>query len=257
MEGYALITGSSKGIGRAMAFALAKRGFNLLLVARSGDELKALKDILSVKFQVAVEVLPLDLSQPGSASQVAEWAKMYPVAALINNAGYGMWGNFADLSLDLQMNMLQLNISTLVELSHHILPILKQQPKSYILNVASTAAYQAVPTLGVYSASKAFVLSFTRALRFELKDTGVSVSCICPGPVDTGFAARAGLNALSKIAQTFNATPESVAEIAIKGMLKGKPELIPGITNVISAYATRFIPKSIIEKAAAGIYKLS
>jgi len=258
MNSYALITGASKGIGRAMAFSLARRNYNLLLVARSENELNMLKDLLAEKFKVIVEVLAIDLAGQGAAFKVADWVKSnsFPVSVLINNAGYGLWGSFGDLNLDQQINMIQLNINTLVELTYHILPVLKNQKRSYILNVSSTAAYQAVPTLALYAASKTFVLSFTRALRYELKSSPVSVTCLCPGPVDTGFAERAGLNALSKMAQAFNMKPEEVAEIAIKGMLKGKAEIIPGVTNIISAFATRLLPKSIIENAAAGIYKL-
>jgi len=242
-----------------MAFSLAKRGYNLLLVARSSNELDLVKGLLEDKFRITVEILAADLSQQSSAKAVAEWVEHgnWPVSILINNAGYGLWGNFSDLQLSEQLNMLQLNISTLIELTHSFIPLLKQHQQSYILNLASTAAYQAVPTLALYSASKSFVLSFTRALRYELKNTPISVTCLSPGPVDTGFAERAGLNALSKLAQTFNMKPEQVAEFAIRGMLKRKAEIIPGVTNVISAFATRLLPKSFIENAAAGIYKVS
>lgn len=258
MKSYALVTGGSKGIGRAIAFALARRNFNLLLVARSENELKLLQELLIQKYGVLVEYLVIDLSAPGSAKSVNNWlmTNNFEVSVLVNNAGYGVWGDFGDLDLDEQLNMIQLNVNTLVELSYHIIPKLKKHSKSYILNVSSTAAYQAVPTLALYAASKSFVLSFTRALRYELREGPVSVTCLSPGPVDTGFAERAGLNALSKMAQAFNMKPEEVAEIAIRGMLRGRSEIIPGPTNYISAFATRLLPKSIIENAAAGIYKL-
>lgn len=258
MKTFALITGASKGIGKAIAYNLAERSYNLLLVARSGDELNNLKEDLSKKYSVNVEVLAIDLSQPESAYEVSQWVKAhsFTVSILINNAGYGLWGKFESLSLQDQLNMLHLNINTVVELTYLLLPLLKQQKKSYILNVASTAAYQAVPTLALYSASKSFVLSFTRALRFELKTGPVSVSCLCPGPVDTGFAARAGLDALGKMAEKFNMEPKVVASAGVRGMFAKKSEIIPGITNMISAYANRILPKSFIEKAAASIYKV-
>ena len=258
MKNYALITGASKGIGRSIAEGLAKRKYNLLLLARSESELIDLKSSLEREYQISVEILAIDLAEPGAALSVYEWVVFndYQVSILVNNAGYGLWGKFESLPLPQQLNMLQLNINTVVELTYYLLPFLKKHPKSFILNVSSTAAYQAVPTLALYSASKSFILSFTRALRFELKSGSVSATCLCPGPVDTGFAARAGLNTLSKMAQKFNMKPDEVAEIAIKGMFSEKSEIIPGLVNAISAHANRFLAKSFVEKTAAGIYKI-
>ncbi|GAA4212889.1 SDR family oxidoreductase [Pedobacter jeongneungensis] len=254
---YAMVTGASKGIGRSMAVALAKRKINLLLVARSADELHGLQNDIKKKYGVEVDILSIDLSLPQSPKEVTDWvnAKNYAVYILINNAGYGLWGKFAALDLTAQLEMCQLNMNTVTSLCHLLLPILSKEKEAYILNVSSTAAYQAVPTLAIYSATKAFILSFTRALRFELKNTGVSVSCLSPGPVDTGFASRAGLDAFSKMAEKFNMQPDEVAEIAIKGMFNKKSEIIPGFTNIISVYANRILPKGFIEKMAAGIYK--
>jgi short-subunit dehydrogenase len=257
MKEYAIITGASKGIGKSIAFELAKRNYNLLLIARSENELLALKKDIEAKYSIAVEVLVKDLSLPGSSLEVKDWINNHSIAVsvLVNNAGYGLWGSFEDIALEKHLNMLQLNINAILELTYFLLPFLKQQKQSYVLNIASTAAYQAVPTMGLYAASKAFVLLFTRALRFELKDTPVSVTCVSPGPVDTGFAERAGLNAFSKMAQKFNMKPEVLAEAAVQAMFDKKSEVIPGIINKISTYATRFLPKSFIEKTAAGIYK--
>jgi len=254
---YAMVTGASKGIGRSMAIALAKRKMNLLLIARSSNELIALQQDIKSQYGVEVNVLPIDLSLPGSPKQVLGWIQQnnYPIQVLINNAGYGLWGKFAELDLAEQLAMCQLNMTSIVSLCHLLLPVLSNEKQAYILNVSSTAAYQAVPTLAIYSATKAFVLSFTRAFRFELKDGPVSVSCLSPGPVDTGFAHRAGLDAFNKMAEKFNMRPDEVAEIAIKGMLAKKSEIIPGFTNIISVYANRILPKGFIEKTAAGIYK--
>lgn len=256
-KNYALITGASKGIGKSMAFSLAKRGFNLLIIARSTDDLLHLRTELISNYQISVETFTIDLSLPDSANQVFNWINTnnYHINALINNAGYGLWGRFEEITLESQLEMCRLNMETLTKLCYLLLPSLSREKQSYILNVASTAAYQAVPTLALYSATKAFVLSFTRALRFEMKNTSVSVSCLSPGPVNTGFAHRAGLDAFSKMAEKFNMQPDEVAEIAIKGMLAKKSEIIPGFLNIISVYANRILPKSFIEKTAAGIYE--
>jgi len=254
---YAMITGASKGIGKSIAIALAKRKTNLLLIARSADELSTLQSEIKNQYGVEVDILPIDLSNNDAPKMVLDWAsnKDYQINILINNAGYGLWGKFVELDLAAQLEMCQLNMNTVASLCHLLLPILSKEKQSYILNVSSTAAYQAVPTLAIYSATKAFVLSFTRALRFELKDSSVSVSCLSPGPVDTGFASRAGLDAFSKMAEKFNMQPDEVAEIAVKGMFARKSEIIPGFTNIISVYANRIVPKGFIEKMAAGIYK--
>jgi len=258
MNQFALITGASKGIGRSIAISLAKRKFNLLLVARSAPELNALKLELSSQYNVSVEVFALDLSVHGAAKRVTEWCtdNAFPVSALVNNAGFGVWGKFDSLSIDEQLNMLQLNVTALTELTYHMLPILRQNQQGYVLNVSSTAAYQAVPTLAMYAASKSYVLSFSRAIRYELKDSSISVTCISPGPVGTGFAERAGLSVINDIAEKFNMDADVVAEIAVKAMLNRKVEVIPGFTNIISAYANRVLPKSLIEKITAGIYKI-
>lgn len=257
-KSYALITGASKGIGKSIAHELAKKGYPLLLVARSEEELKALSDDLQLKYGINALFLSMDLSISGASQKVSDWIKYnnHRVGILVNNAGYGVWGDFSKSSLTDQLGMMQLNMNVVVELSHLLVPTLSQEKEGYILNISSTAAYQAVPTLAVYSATKAFVLSFTRALRFELAPTSISVSCFSPGPVDTGFASRAGLDALSKMAQKFNMQPDEVAKMAVKAMFDKKSEVIPGFTNIISVYANRILPKAFIEKTAAGIYKI-
>lgn len=255
---YALVTGASKGIGKSIAYEFARQGYPLLLVARSEEELKTLSNDLQEKYLINVLALPIDLSVDGASLKVADWIKVnsYRVGFLVNNAGYGVWGDFSQSSLNDQLGMMQLNMNVIVELSHFLKPILSQEKQAYILNICSTAAYQAVPTLAVYAATKAFVLSFTRALRFELSQTSISVTCFSPGPVDTGFASRAGLDGLGKMAQKFNMQPDDVAKMAVKAMFNKKSEVIPGFTNIISVYANRVLPKAFIEKMAAGIYKI-
>lgn len=254
---YALITGASKGIGLSMANLLAMKHYDLLLVARSGEELETVANTLRTKYNVQVSWLAQDLSMPNAAEAVYKWCtdNHYTVSVLINNAGYGIWGTFESLTLEKQSNMLQLNMQTPVALCHYLLPMLKAQPQSYILNVSSTAAYQAVPTLSLYAASKAFLLVFTRGLRQELKGSNVSVSCLCPGPVNTNFVDRAGMQAIKATAEKFGMHPDTAADIALKGMFNKKAEIIPGALNVISAFSTRLFPKSMVEKIAGGLYK--
>ena len=255
---YALVTGASRGIGRAIALTLAQRGYDLLLVARSTDQLTVLAQEIAAKHQHQAYLLALDLTVPDAATTVANWAAQHTseLAVLVNNAGYGLWGRFEQLGLTEQQTMLQLNMNLPVALTHALLPVLRRQPQAFILNVSSTAAYQAVPSLTLYAASKAFLLSFSRGLRYELKDTTVSVTCLSPGATETGFSDRAGMGAeLQKTAAKVSMTAEAVAEIAVKGMLAGEAEIVPGLLNKVSASLTSFVPKGLTEKIAAGIYE--
>lgn len=255
---YALVTGASRGIGRALALTLAARGYDLLLVARSEDQLRALALEIGERHQHQAHLLALDLASPDAAPTVAAWAaRQAPeLAVLVNNAGYGLWGRFEQLPLAEQQNMLHLNMLLPVALTHALLPQLRRQPQAFVLNVASTAAYQAVPSLTLYAASKAFMLSFSRGLRFELKGTGVSVSCLSPGATTTAFAERAGMGAeLQKVASKVSMSAEAVAEAGVAGLLAGEAEIIPGLLNKVSAGITSLVPKSLTEKIAAGIYE--
>ncbi|RZK74072.1 MAG: SDR family oxidoreductase [Pedobacter sp.] len=256
MKQYALVTGASKGIGKEIAIQLAAKGFNLMLVSRSETELQQIVPDLE-KYSVTASYLACDLSLPQAAQQVSDWVNLQTkeLSVVVNNAGFGIWGGFKDLPLRTQMEMLQLNINAVVELSHQLLPLLLQQKQAYLMNVASTAAYQAMPTMALYAASKSFVLSFTRALRYELKDTNVSVSCLSPGPTDTAFASRAGLDAFADLAAKFNMSAALVASMALKGMFNKKAEILPGFLNKVSAIGATLLPKSLIERISAGIYK--
>jgi short-subunit dehydrogenase len=253
---YALITGGSKGIGREMAFLLAAKGYNILLVARSSDELKLVKSELETKFKVKADIFQSDLSHPDSPKQIYDWCETnkFDINILINNAGYGLWGYVEDLSVEAQLSMIQLNVNALAELTLRFIPILKRTPKAYIMNVASTTAYQAVPTLAAYAATKSFVVLFTRGLRFELKNSSISVTCLSPGATDTNFTNRAGMQAMQAVADKFNMKADVVAKIAVKGMFNTEAEIIPGFVNWISVMATYYLPKSVIEAIAANLY---
>ena len=256
--GYALITGASKGIGKAIAEELASKGYDLLLVARSENLLKQVASAIEEKYNVAVDSLALDLSAMGSASQVFDWCarKNYVVEILVNNAGYGLSGAMEKHSIEENSNMMQLNMLTLAQMCQVFLPILQLQKKAYILNIASSAAYQAVPYLSIYAATKSFVLNFSRGLHQELKNSSVSVTCISPGATDTDFVVRAqigekGLKTASKV----NMTPTAVAKIAVKAMFDRKSEVITGFVNKLGAFAAWLLPKSMIEKTVMKIYQ--
>lgn len=257
---YALITGASKGIGKEFALSLAKRKYDLLLVARTESLLSGLSAEIQKKYGVSVHHKAVDLSASQAAGDILSWCKSggYDINVLVNNAGYGLHGAFEKVSLSEQLNMMWLNMSATVQLTHLALPLLRQHSgKSYILNVASTAAYQAVPYLGVYSATKAFVLSFTRALRQELKGSNVSVTCLSPGAVETHFMERAGMAEVKKIAKQaakFNMQADVVAEFGINAMLNGRAEVVPGFGNKIGAFANRLLPKNMVEGIAKGLY---
>ncbi len=254
---YALITGASGGIGFALAKELAARKHDILIIARSEDLLKKNCEYLREKYAVAADYLAVDLATVGAAKQVKAWVdqKNVPVDILINNAGFGSWGALRDLPDGEFNGMIQLNMVTLAELCKAFLPLLESQPKAFILNVSSTAAYQAVPTLATYAATKAFVLLFTRGLKWELKGTSISVSCLSPGPTSTGFIDRANLGMIKERAEKFSMTPEAVAKAAIDGMLAGKSEIIPGFTNWISAKLAEIVPKPLTERIAMNLYK--
>lgn len=256
---FALITGASKGIGKALAEEIARKGYDLLLVARTTSLLEALSHDIQARSGREVRFLALDLNLPGSVDTILEYIarEQIQINILINNAGYGLWGRFDTLSLKDQNSMMNINMGVMIALIHGLLPLLKANKPSFIMNVASTAAYQAVPTLGIYAASKSFVILFTRALRRELKDIGISVTCLSPGPTETQFMNAAGMTTpeMIKRASKFNMKPEKVAAFAVNGMLKGRNEIIPGFINKFSVWMTYFVPKALTEKIAEGLYK--
>ena len=254
---FALITGASKGIGKAIARDLAARGYDLLLVARSEDLLKETASEITAGSRVDCQWLALDLSKDGSAAEVYAHCKQraLPVSILVNNAGYGLSGPFEKYTAETHAEMLHLNIVTLVSLTRLFLPELKEQPGAYILNIGSSAAYQAIPFLSVYAASKSFVLNFSRGLQGELKGSRVSVTCVCPGPTDTNFANRANVGEKGqKAAARFNMSPEAVAHIAVDSLFKRKPEVITGGMNKLSAFFAWLLPKSLVEGVARKLY---
>lgn len=253
---YALVTGAAKGIGKGIAKELARQGFDLLLIDKDEVALAATKRELGST--VHVSALPLDLTASGALETITAWTAAWhqELQVVVNNAGFGLNGSFEHLTLDEQLNMIDVNIKAQVSLSYAFIPVLKKQSRSFLLNVGSTTCFQTVPYLNVYAASKAFVVSFTRGLRFELQHTPVSVSVLIPGSTDTDFVNRAGMSEeVKKTAGRFNMSPDLVGTIAVRGLFKGKGEIIPGLSNKLHAFFPRFFPKSFVEKIGAKIYK--
>lgn len=255
---YALITGASRGIGQAIATELAKRQYNLLLVARSGDALDRIGQDLARQHNVQVRSLAADLADSTAPQQVFDWCQTngFDVSILVNNAGYGLSGPFEQYSVAENGAMMQVNMTALVQLTQLFLPQLRQQKKAYILNIASSTAYQALPGMSLYAATKVFVLNFSRGLHHELAGTSVSVTSISPGATDTGFNDRANINEKAReAAKKIVMTPEAVAKQAVEAMFAGKAEVITGAINKIGAFAAWLLPKSLVEKTAYKIYK--
>jgi short-subunit dehydrogenase len=255
---YALITGASKGIGKEIAIELAKKKFDVLLIARSASQLEEVAKEIQSKYGVKANFLATDLSTPDVARSVYKWVKQnnYQVSVLVNNAGYGLAGSFEKFTIEQNRDMMNLNMITLTEMCQVFLPMLKSHSQAYILNIASSTAYQALPQMAIYAATKVFVLNFSRALKFELKDSPVSVTCISPGSTDTNFNDRADIpEKARKASEKVVMTPQDVAKTSVDAMFAGKTEVIPGFVNKLGAFLAWLAPKAITEKVAAGIYQ--
>lgn len=255
-RGLALITGASQGIGAALAVELARRGHAVLVVARSAEKLEAVRKEAAAANGGRAHALALDLLVPGAVDRlVAHVAELrMPLTCLVNNAGQGLWGLFGDLTLEEQRRMMRLNMDVPVELTHRLLPLLKSAERAYILNIASMVAHHALASMAIYSGSKAFMLRWSRSLRIELRGTGVGVTCVSPGSVITGFTERAGMQAMDDLARKFGTPPGPVAKAAVDAMLRGRPEVVPGLMNAIASRVQGWLPAGMSEMAASGIY---
>jgi len=249
----ALITGASSGIGLDFAHLFAKDGYNVILVARSVDKLDHLTKELIEKYEIVCNPISCDLSKPGAALELYRKTQSLGVHIdfLINNAGFGAIGFFKDIDFQTQSNMIQVNITSLTELTHVYLKPMLEKNFGRILNVASTAAFQPGPLMTVYYATKAYVLSFSAALENELKDTGVNVTTLCPGPTLTGFQSVAKIDSNSKL---FNsrivADSASVAKAGYKGLFESQRIIIPGVVNKIGVCSVKFVPRHFATRVA-------
>lgn len=241
MDKWALITGASSGIGLELAKVFAGNGWNVLLVARDNGRLEKLAEELRSAHGVEAVSLPHDLARPGAPAEIFAAAGHTPVRALVNNAGFGAYGEFTRLPLELQTQMMQVNMTAVVELTHLFLQPMLSAREGCILNVASTAAFQPGPTVNIYYASKAFVYNFSCALAAELKGSGVTATVLCPGMTRTEFFHRAHLRMRVALAMD----PHRVAEAGYRGMVKGKPVVIPGMLNRVMSFFAKRTPPAI------------
>jgi uncharacterized protein len=253
---YALITGASSGIGLAMAQQLADQGYPLILVARRVNRLETLAMEIRKRTNVDVCVIPMDLSDPEAAARLREETaqKKLLVEILINNAGYGMQGKFLEMDTRKMAAMFRLNIDALTFLCREFAPAMAERKHGYILNVASASAFLPSPYVSAYAASQAYVGQFSEALRFELDETGVSVTTLYPGVTTTEFNDVAG----AKHPPLMNASvlsAEQVARIGLRAMFRRKRSIVPGIINKINAFFSQVFHRGFIAFMAGTLLK--
>jgi short-subunit dehydrogenase len=250
----ALVTGASSGLGEHFATLFAKHGVDVVLVARNAPRLEALAERLRVH-QVEAHVVAADLADPGAPQAVfdAVTRKGLEIEFLVNNAGYGSNAAFLDLPLAGEANMVEVNCTALLKLTHLFAQPMRARKHGRVLNIASTAAFQPGPYMATYYATKAFVVSFSEALAHELAESGVTVTCSCPGATATNFAARAG-NAQSRLFKRPGvARAEDVAEAAFEAMMRGEVLAVHGALNLMAMQSVRFSPRAVVRRIAAAL----
>jgi len=250
----ALITGASSGIGEAFARKLAGQGRNVLLVARSEDKLITLCNELGRTRGIRAQYLALDLREDEAPGRLFDETQKrgLVIDLLVNNAGFGAFGDTVQIDLPRQLTMIDLNCKALVELTYRFLAPMRERKQGAIINVASTAGFQPVPFMATYAATKAFVLSFSEALWEENRSLGVTVMALCPGVTETNFfeAAR-GHKPPARSSQT----PEEVVDTALRGLSARKSSIVSGWANLLMIQAERFVPRSLVLRAAGGMMR--
>lgn len=247
---FTLITGASSGIGFEFAKIAAEKKEDLILVARSAQTLEKLASELRSQFNIEVHVLPADLADPSSPQKIFDEINKrgLVVDTLVNNAGFGDHGIFAKADWTRQQEMIQLNVLALTHLTHLFLPKMIANQRGKVLNVASTAAFQPGPLMAVYYATKAFVLSFSEALAEELKDTGVTVTALCPGPTTSGFQKTANMGDIPLFNAMSPPSSREVAEYGFRSLKSGKVVAVHGTLNKMLVQSLRIAPRNLIPK---------
>ena len=250
----ALVTGASSGFGREIAKLFAHDGYNLILVAQREGELQEVAQQLETDAGCETLVLSKDLSQPNAAQELYEAVQQHgwPVHALVNDAGVGEHGLFVDTDLERELAMIQLNVTSLVALTKLFVRDMVSRGEGRVLQLASTVSFMPVPKMSVYAATKAFVLSFSEALSYELKDTGVTMTALCPGASDTEFFSRADAEG-ANVTETPLSDPAEVARDGYEAMMKGETRVVSGAMNKVQVYLSSIVPDSLLN---AGMSKL-
>ncbi len=248
-----LVTGASSGLGEQLAELLAKDGHDVVLVARQESKLEAVAERLAKSHGITAHVVPADLSRSEAPAAVFEAcsAKRLAVDFLILNAGFGSNGAFLDLELDREIDMINVNVTSLVALTHLFARPMVERKRGRILHIASTAGFQPGPYMATYYATKSFVISFSEALAHELRGTGVSVTCHCPGATATEFAARAGNDKTRLFQRSGVASAADVATHAYRAMMRGQVLVVHGAANRIGVAGVRFTPRAWVRSMAA------
>jgi short-subunit dehydrogenase len=246
----ALITGASSGIGLELAKIHASKGDNLVLVARNKNKLDEIKVDLEKKYKVNVYTIEKDLSASNASQELYNETSNQSIRIdyLINNAGFGDFGMFTETDWNKELQMINLNITALTHLTKLYVSEMVMRKSGKIMNVASTAAFQSGPTMAVYYATKAYVLSFSEALANEVGDKGVTITTLCPGPTESGFQAAAAMEESALVKEKKLPTSKEVAEFAYASMIKGKTIAIHGLMNAIMANSVRFLPRKLVVK---------
>jgi short-subunit dehydrogenase len=246
---WALVTGASMGIGEAFAWALARRGMNLVLCARSEERLAELARQIQAEHRVQARVVAADLSHPGEAARAwAEAGAHGRIYLLVNNAGFGLHGRFEELPAHRQAEMVALNCTAVLELAHSALAQMRPRGAGGIINVGSVAAFQPVPMKAAYAATKAFVLSLSEAMAEENRGSGVRILCLSPGPTPTGFQAVAGTRV--ELGQPGVLPAEAVVDAALAAFDAGKTHVAPGLMNRVSTTFARMLPMNVAARIA-------
>jgi short-subunit dehydrogenase len=251
----ALITGASAGIGRELARVFAAHGHDLVLVARRLPELEALCRELEARHRIRATAKACDLASPAALSElIAELAEL-ELEYLVNNAGFGTCGSFAELPAEREANMVELNVSAVVRLTRAVLPQMRARGRGRILNLGSTAGFQPGPYMATYYATKAFVNSFSEALSYELRGSGVTVTVSCPGPTHSEFGDISGVNK-TRLFKLGAASAASVGNAAYAAMQRGRPMIVHGLTNWLGVQLLRLSPRALVRAITGALNRV-
>lgn len=251
MEGYALVTGATSGIGLEIALNFARDGINLILVARTENKLMEIKEKIESDYKVEVLILAKDLTREEAPDEIYEEVEKRGIRVdfLINNAGFGSFGRLKDTDYETEKDLVKLNVLSLLQMNKLFVPLMAARHYGYVMNVASLAAFMPGPVMANYYASKAYVLSLSEAMHEELKKDGVKVTALCPGPVRTNFQERAQLQK-TDTAKSFIMEAKKVADIGYLGLLRGKAIVVPGTFEKIVPVITKLLPRSLVRKVS-------